>query len=41
MAIEVVNKAEELSLTEGVQAERRVFFSTFATVDQKEGMKGK
>ena len=41
MAKEVVNKAEELPLNEGVQAERRVFFSTFATNDQKEGMKGK
>jgi len=39
MAKEVVNKAEELPLAEGVQAERRVFFSTFATADQKEGMK--
>jgi enoyl-CoA hydratase/carnithine racemase len=38
MAKECVNKAEELPLTEGVQLERRVFYSTFATKDQKEGM---
>jgi len=39
LAKEAVNKAEELSLTEGLQYERRLFYSTFATADQKEGMK--
>jgi enoyl-CoA hydratase len=36
---EVVNKAFELSLTEGLEAERRAFYMLFATKDQKEGMK--
>ena len=35
---EAVNKAFELSLTEGVEAERRSFYTLFATQDQKEGM---
>jgi enoyl-CoA hydratase len=38
MAKECVNRAYETTLTEGVRFERRVFHSTFATVDQKEGM---
>jgi enoyl-CoA hydratase len=36
---EAVNKAYELSLSEGLQAERRTFYSLFATRDQKEGMR--
>jgi enoyl-CoA hydratase len=39
MAKECVNKAYEMTLKEGLQYERRVFYSTFATKDQKEGMK--
>jgi enoyl-CoA hydratase len=35
---EAVNKAFELPLTEGLDAERRAFTSLFATEDQKEGM---
>ena len=38
MAKESVNKAYETTLTEGVRFERRLFHSTFATDDQKEGM---
>ncbi len=38
MAKECVNKAYETTLSEGVKFERRVFHSTFATEDQKEGM---
>jgi len=38
MAKECVNKSYELSLTEGVGYEKRLFWSTFATHDQKEGM---
>ena len=38
MAKESVNKAYEMSLSEGVKFERRLFHSTFATEDQKEGM---
>ncbi len=38
MAKECVNKAYETTLAEGVKFERRVFHSTFATEDQKEGM---
>jgi enoyl-CoA hydratase len=38
MAKECVNKAYETTLAEGVRFERRVFHSTFATEDQKEGM---
>jgi enoyl-CoA hydratase len=37
-AKEAVNRAFETSLAEGVNFERRVFHSLFATVDQKEGM---
>ncbi|MGQ0675874.1 MAG: enoyl-CoA hydratase [Rhodospirillales bacterium] len=38
MAKECVNRAFETTLAEGVKFERRVFHSTFATEDQKEGM---
>lgn len=38
MIKEAVNRAFESSLTDGVQFERRLFHSTFATEDQKEGM---
>lgn len=39
MAKESVNRAYETTLAEGVQFERRLFHATFATEDQKEGMK--
>ncbi len=39
MIKESVNRAYEVSLSEGVLFERRMFHSTFATEDQKEGMK--
>ncbi len=39
MIKESVNRAYESSLSEGVLFERRMFHSTFATEDQKEGMK--
>ncbi len=39
MIKEAVNRAYESSLADGVQYERRLFHSTFATEDQKEGMK--
>jgi enoyl-CoA hydratase len=35
---EAVNKAYEMTLREGIMFERRVFHSTFALEDQKEGM---
>lgn len=38
IAKELVNRAFETSLAEGLRFERRVFHSTFATEDQKEGM---
>jgi enoyl-CoA hydratase len=38
MVKEVVNRAFETTLAEGLQFERRVFHSVFATEDQKEGM---
>ncbi|MBH67535.1 MAG: enoyl-CoA hydratase [Rhodospirillaceae bacterium] len=38
MAKESVNKSYETTLAEGVKFERRLFHSTFATEDQKEGM---
>ncbi len=38
MAKEAVNRAFELGLAEGVRFERRLFQSTFATDDRKEGM---
>jgi len=36
---EAINKAFELSLAEGLEAERRAFYMLFASEDQKEGMK--
>lgn len=39
MIKESVNRAYESTLSDGVQYERRLFHSTFATEDQKEGMK--
>jgi enoyl-CoA hydratase len=39
MIKESVNRAYESTLAEGVQFERRMFHSTFAMDDQKEGMK--
>jgi enoyl-CoA hydratase len=39
MIKESVNRAYESSLSDGIQFERRLFHSTFATDDQKEGMK--
>ncbi|TQV76348.1 enoyl-CoA hydratase [Denitrobaculum tricleocarpae] len=38
MAKEAVNRAYETTLAEGVKFERRLFHSSFATQDQKEGM---
>ncbi|MGN6390105.1 MAG: enoyl-CoA hydratase [Burkholderiaceae bacterium] len=38
MAKEAVNRAYETTLAEGMRFERRLFHSTFATEDQKEGM---
>jgi enoyl-CoA hydratase len=38
MARECVHRAYETTLAEGVRYERRVFFSSFALQDQKEGM---
>jgi enoyl-CoA hydratase len=38
MAKEAVNRAYEVTLSEGIQFERRVFHSLFATDDQSEGM---
>lgn len=38
LAKECVNVAQESGLSEGLRFERRVFYSTFATKDQKEGM---
>ena len=38
MAKEAVNRAYETTLAEGILFERRLFHSTFATEDQKEGM---
>ncbi|MEO8302616.1 MAG: enoyl-CoA hydratase [Betaproteobacteria bacterium] len=39
MAKEAVNRAYETGLADGVQHERRLFYSLFATEDQKEGMR--
>lgn len=39
MVKESINRAYETTLAEGVQFERRLFHSTFATEDQKEGMR--
>ncbi len=36
---ELVNKADELSLEEGIKYERRIFADLYDTEDQKEGMK--
>jgi enoyl-CoA hydratase len=38
MAKDAVNRSYEVSLSEGIHFERRLFHSTFATEDQKEGM---
>ena len=38
MTKDSVNRAQEIGLTEGVRFERRLFYSMFATKDQKEGM---
>ena len=38
MAKEAVNRAFEIPLSEGIRFERRLFHSTFATEDRKEGM---
>lgn len=38
LAKDAVNRAFESSLAEGVRAERALFYSTFATEDQAEGM---
>jgi enoyl-CoA hydratase/carnithine racemase len=38
IAKEAVKKSQDLPLTEGITYERRMFWSTFATEDQKEGM---
>jgi enoyl-CoA hydratase len=38
MAKDAVDRSYEVSLNEGVHFERRLFHSTFATEDQKEGM---
>lgn len=38
MAKEAVDRAYETTLSEGVRFERRLFYSLFATRDQKEGM---
>jgi enoyl-CoA hydratase len=38
MTKETVNRADEVSLAEGIRFERRVFHAMFATADQKEGM---
>jgi enoyl-CoA hydratase len=39
MVKESINRAFETTLAEGVQYERRMFYSSFASEDQKEGMK--
>jgi enoyl-CoA hydratase len=39
MAKEAVLKADEMSLSEGLEYERKLFYALFATEDQKEGMK--
>ncbi|MEX2616152.1 MAG: enoyl-CoA hydratase [Alphaproteobacteria bacterium] len=39
MVKESVNRAFETTLSEGIRFERRIFHSTFATEDQKEGMR--
>lgn len=39
MIKESINRAFEVSLSEGLRFERRTFHSIFATLDQKEGMR--
>ncbi|MCH7884880.1 MAG: enoyl-CoA hydratase/isomerase family protein [Planctomycetes bacterium] len=39
LAKEAILAADEMSLTQGLEFERRLFYSLFATEDQKEGMK--
>lgn len=39
LAKDAVNAVNELSLSDGLEYERRLFYSLFATEDQKEGMK--
>ena len=39
LAKESVNKAYEMSLTDGMDFERRNFYLTFSSLDQKEGMR--
>jgi enoyl-CoA hydratase len=39
LAKEAILKADDLSLTEGLEYERRLFYALFATEDQKEGMR--
>ncbi len=39
MAKEAVERAYETTLSEGLRFERRLFHSTFALDDQKEGMR--
>ena len=38
MTKETINRAYEMTLSEGILFERRVFHAMFATEDQKEGM---
>ena len=38
MAKQAVNRAYETTLAEGINSERHLFHSLFATEDQKEGM---
>jgi enoyl-CoA hydratase len=38
MAKDAVNAAYETTLAEGIRAERRIFYGTFATDDRREGM---
>lgn len=39
MVKEAINRAYEVTLAEGIRFERRLFHATFATEDQKEGMR--
>jgi enoyl-CoA hydratase len=38
MTKETISRADEVSLSEGIRFERRLFHAMFATADQKEGM---
>jgi enoyl-CoA hydratase len=38
MTKESINRAYEMTLAEGIRFERRLFYSAFASEDQKEGM---